>query len=48
MDKFKNKFIEEATDNIEELEDSLLLIENDTENKDLIEKIFRAMHSLKG
>lgn len=48
MDKFKNKFIEEATDNIRELEDSLLLIENDTENKELIEKIFRSMHSLKG
>lgn len=48
MDKFKNKFIEEATDNIRELEDSLLLIENDIENKDLIEKIFRSMHSLKG
>jgi two-component system chemotaxis sensor kinase CheA len=48
MDKFKNKFIEEATDNIRELEDSLLLIENDTKNKELIEKIFRSMHSLKG
>jgi two-component system chemotaxis sensor kinase CheA len=48
MDKFKNKFIEEATDNIKDLEDSLLLIENDISNKDLIEKIFRSMHSLKG
>jgi len=48
MDKFKDKFIEEATDNIRELEDSLLLIENDTKNKELIEKIFRSMHSLKG
>jgi len=48
MDKFKNKFIEEATDNIKDLEDALLLIENDTENNDLVERIFRAMHSLKG
>ncbi len=48
MDKFRNKFIEEATDNINDLEDALLIIENDTENKELVERIFRAMHSLKG
>ncbi|MBU8891910.1 MAG: chemotaxis protein CheA [Bacteroidales bacterium] len=48
MDKFRNKFIEEATDNIHDLEDALLLIENDPEDKELIERIFRAMHSLKG
>ena len=48
MDKFKNKFIEEATDNINDLEDALLLVEKDTENKELVERIFRAMHSLKG
>ena len=48
MDKFRNKFIEEATDNINDLEDALLLIENDPENKELIERIFRVMHSLKG
>ncbi len=48
MDKFRDKFIEEATDNINDLEDALLLIENDPEDKELIERIFRAMHSLKG
>lgn len=48
MDKFRNKFIEEATDNINDLEDALLLIEQDTENKELVERIFRSMHSLKG
>lgn len=48
MDKFRNKFKEEATDNINDLEDALLLIENETENKELVERIFRAMHSLKG
>jgi len=48
MDKFRNKFIEEATDNINDLEDALLLIENNPEDKELIERIFRAMHSLKG
>jgi len=48
MDKFKNKFIEEATDNINDLEDALLLIENSPDDKDLIERIFRSMHSIKG
>src|SRR6056297_2866838 len=48
MDKFKNKFLEEAADNILELEDSLLKLEKRTEDKDLIEKVFRAMHSIKG
>ncbi|HRW63455.1 MAG TPA: chemotaxis protein CheA [Bacteroidales bacterium] len=48
MDKFRLKFIEEATDNLNDLEDALLIIENDTENKELVERIFRAMHSLKG
>lgn len=48
MDKFRNKFKEEAVDNINDLEDALLLIEKDTENKELVERIFRAMHSLKG
>ncbi len=48
MDKFKDKFREEAIDNINELEESLLLIEKDKDNKELVERIFRAMHSLKG
>lgn len=48
MDKFKEKFKEEALDNINELEDALLSLENDPHNKELIERVFRAMHSLKG
>lgn len=48
MDKFTAKFIEEATDNIKDLEDTLLILENDPGNKDLIERIFRAMHTIKG
>ena len=47
-DKFKDKFIEEATDNIKDLEDALLLLENNTDDIELIERIFRAMHTLKG
>jgi two-component system chemotaxis sensor kinase CheA len=48
MDKFADKFIEEATENIADLEDALLSLENDPENSDLVERVFRAMHSLKG
>lgn len=48
MDKFTEKFIEEATDNIKDLEDALLVLENDPNNKELIERVFRAMHSIKG
>jgi len=48
MDKLKQKFIEEASEHVAEIEQSLLLLENDPDNPDLIEKIFRAMHTLKG
>ncbi len=48
IDKFKAKFVDESTDNIHDLEEALLLLENDMRNKELIERIFRAMHSLKG
>ena len=48
MDNFKKKFIEEANDHIIELEKALLELEGDYSNRELIEQIFRAMHSLKG
>ncbi len=48
MDNFRNKFIEEATEHISELEKELLVLEQDPENKEHIEKVFRIMHSLKG
>jgi len=48
MDKFKDKFIEEATENIADLEDALLSLENNPDDSDLVERVFRAMHSLKG
>ncbi len=48
MDKFQKKFLEEATDLINELEDSLLKLEVNPNNQELIEKVFRAMHTLKG
>ncbi|MBI9065930.1 MAG: chemotaxis protein CheA [Salinivirgaceae bacterium] len=48
MDKFRDKFIEEASDLINELEKVLLELESNKENPDLIQQIFRVMHSLKG
>jgi two-component system chemotaxis sensor kinase CheA len=48
MEQFKHKFIEEATDLIQDLEKSSLELSNDYENTGHIEVIFRAMHSLKG
>lgn len=48
IDKFREKFVEEALDNVHDLEEGLLLLENDRKNKEIIERIFRAMHSLKG
>ena len=48
IDKFRAKFVEESMDNIHDLEEALLLLEQDMNNKELIERIFRAMHSLKG
>ncbi len=48
IDKFKVKFVEEAQDNVRDLEEALLLLEDDLSNHEIIERIFRAMHSLKG
>ncbi len=48
IDKFKDKFVEESLDNINDLEEALFLLEKDMKNSEIIERIFRAMHSLKG
>jgi two-component system, chemotaxis family, sensor kinase CheA len=48
MDNFQKKFIEEATDLINNLEESLLTLEKKPDDKDLIAAVFRIMHSLKG
>lgn len=48
FESFQDKFIEEATDNINDLEKALLELELSPTNKGLIERVFRAMHSLKG
>ena len=44
MEKFTEKFIEEATDNISNLEEALLQLENEPNSTDLVERVFRSMH----
>ncbi len=48
MDLFKVKFLNEAADLINNLEESVLSLENNREDGALIEQIFRVMHTFKG
>ncbi len=48
MDEFRKKFIEEATDLINALESAVLVLEGNSQNEELINEVFRIMHSLKG
>ncbi|MCQ2253630.1 MAG: Hpt domain-containing protein, partial [Bacteroidales bacterium] len=48
MDNFQKKFLEEAGDLVNQLEQALLTLEQDTTNPELVDSIFRIMHSLKG
>ncbi|MCQ2203408.1 MAG: chemotaxis protein CheA [Bacteroidales bacterium] len=50
MDQFQQKFVEEALDNVEKLEENLFELESNMENYDpeLIQSIFRSMHTIKG
>jgi len=48
MDKFKEKYIEEAHELIEDLEKSLLILENSADDESQIHIVFRIMHTLKG
>jgi len=48
MDNFQKKFIEEATDLINDLEQALLTLEKKPKDTEIIALVFRIMHSLKG
>jgi two-component system, chemotaxis family, sensor kinase CheA len=48
LNRFKDKFIEEANGLIDTLEKDLLELENKPADKELIESAFRAMHTIKG
>jgi two-component system chemotaxis sensor kinase CheA len=48
LDKFQQKFVEEAQDNVAIIEEALFDLEREPENKEIIERLFRAMHTIKG
>lgn len=48
LDNFKKKFIEEAVDLIDELEKAVLELEDNSNDLDIVQRIFRIMHTLKG
>lgn len=48
MENFRDKFVDEANDLINDLEKTLLELEADPTNMDVIQSVFRVMHSLKG
>ncbi|MCF0190611.1 MAG: chemotaxis protein CheA [Marinilabiliaceae bacterium] len=48
LDRFQQKFVEEANDNVSSIEEALFELENNPENKEIIERIFRSMHTIKG
>lgn len=48
MDNFKQTFIEEAYELLTELESSLLELESNPEDMEMVGRVFRAMHTIKG
>ncbi len=46
--QFREKFIEDANELLSKLENDMLLLEKDKANMELIEAVFRVMHTLKG
>ncbi len=48
MENFRDKFVDEANDLINDLEKTLLELEANPTNMDVIQSVFRVMHSLKG
>ena len=48
MEKFQQRFVDEAIEYFDSLESNLLSLEQDPTNQSLIGEVFRIMHSLKG
>jgi len=48
IDQLRESFVEETRDLINELEDILLSLENDSVSSDIIDQIFRSIHTIKG
>lgn len=48
IDKFKDTFKEEAYELLNKLEDSLLVVEENPDNREDVQALFRTMHTIKG
>lgn len=48
LEQFKQRFIEEAIELLNSLERTLLKLEKDIQNQELIREVFRIMHTIKG
>lgn len=48
MDELIVEFLTETTESLNELDNDLILLEQDPDNDDLLSKIFRVMHTIKG
>ena len=48
VSQYLDIFIDETNEHIQSLSDNIMVLENEPENKDTINEIFRAAHSLKG
>lgn len=48
LDKFQQKFVEEAQDNVAAIEEALFELEKSPDDKEIVERLFRSMHTIKG
>lgn len=48
MDELVQEFIDETLESLSEIDSDLIKLETDPDNKDLLDKIFRLMHTIKG
>ena len=48
MDNFRRKFVEEASDLIDNLEATVLELEDRPTDSSIVQRVFRIMHTLKG
>ncbi|MBI5327220.1 MAG: chemotaxis protein CheW [Deltaproteobacteria bacterium] len=48
MQEIMKDFVVEARENLDQIDSSLVALENDPENNELLNKVFRVMHTIKG
>ncbi|MBO8170997.1 MAG: chemotaxis protein CheA [Bacillaceae bacterium] len=48
MNQYLDMFIEESREHLQAINDNLLLLENDPDNVDIVNDVFRSAHTLKG